>query len=275
MGIGRPIIFQHGNPTSSYLWRKIIPKISHLGRCIAIDLVGMGDSDKISEADSFSYTFKSHKHYWREALKVLGVKSNIIFVLHDWGSALGFDYFADYPDAVDGICHMESIYRLMDWSEWPESSRKIFQGLRGDGGEEMILKKNIFVEKILPASIMRQLTDVEMDEYRRPFADEGTARLPTLIWPRQLPIENEPRDVCEIVERYSEVLRKNEVSKLFINADPGVIVTGPIREFVQSWPNQREVTVKGLHFVQEDSPEEISSALSDWVKGIPISKVLG
>ena len=275
MGIGRPIIFQHGNPTSSYLWRKIIPKISHLGRCIAIDLVGMGDSDKISEADSFSYTFKSHKHYWREALKVLGVKSNIIFVLHDWGSALGFDYFADYPDAVDGICHMESIYRLMDWSEWPESSRKIFQGLRGDGGEEMILKKNIFVEKILPASIMRKLTDVEMDEYRRPFADEGTARLPTLIWPRQLPIENEPRDVCEIVQRYSEVLRKNEVSKLFINADPGVIVTGPIREFVQSWPNQREVTVKGLHFVQEDSPEEISSALSDWVQGIPIFKVLG
>ncbi|MEC8148360.1 MAG: haloalkane dehalogenase [Pseudomonadota bacterium] len=271
MGIGRPIIFQHGNPTSSYLWRKIIPKMSHLGRCIAIDLVGMGDSDKISETDSFSYNFSSHKHYWREALKVLGVKSNIIFVLHDWGSALGFDYFADYPDAVDGICHMEAIYRPINWSEWPESSRKIFQGLRGDGGEEMILKKNIFVEKILPASIMRQLTDAEMDEYRRPFTKEGTARLPTLIWPRQLPIENEPSDVCEIVERYSEVLRKNEVSKLFINADPGVIVTGPIREFVRSWPNQREVTVKGLHFVQEDSPEEISIALSDWVQAIPVS----
>ena len=150
-----------------------------------------------------------------------------------------------------------------------------FQGLRGDGGEEMILKKNIFVEKILPASIMRQLTEAEMDEYRRPFTDEGTARLPTLIWPRQLPIDNEPLDVCEIVERYSEVLQKNEVSKLFINADPGVIVTGPIKEFVRSWPNQREVIVKGLHFIQEDSPDEISNALFDWVQGIPVLKVLG
>ena len=270
MGVGRPIIFQHGNPTSSYLWRKIVPKISHLGRCIAIDLVGMGDSDKISQVNSSSYTLKDHKYYWRETLRALGVKKNIIFVLHDWGSALGFDYFADYPDSVDGICHMEAIYDRMEWDDWPESSRKIFQGLRGDSGEEMILKKNVFVEKILPASILRQLTEAEMDEYRRPFINDGTARLPTLVWPRQLPIDNEPLDVCEVVEHYSQVLGKNDVPKLFINADPGVIVTSRIKEVVRSWPNQTEVTVKGLHFIQEDSPDEISSALSDWLQRIPI-----
>ena len=273
MGVGRPIIFQHGNPTSSYLWRKIIPKISQLGRCIAIDLVGMGDSDKISEINSSSYTFKNHKHYWREALKSLGVKKNIIFVLHDWGSVLGFDYFADRPDAVDGICHMEAIYDRMEWGDWPESSRKIFQGLRGDGGEEMILKKNIFVEKILPASILKRVTKEDMDEYRRPFIDEGTARLPTLVWPRQLPIDNEPRDVCKVVERYSNVLRQNDVPKLFINADPGVIVTSRIKEFVRSWPNQREVIVEGLHFIQEDSPAEISNAVFDWIQGVSSKKI--
>lgn len=270
MGIGRPIIFQHGNPTSSYLWRKIVPKISQLGRCIAIDLVGMGDSDKISQVNSSSYTLKDHKYYWRETLRALGVKKNIIFVLHDWGSALGFDYFAEYPDSVDGICHMEAIYDRMAWDDWPESSRKIFQGLRGDSGEEMILKKNVFVEKILPASILRQLTEAEMDEYRRPFINDGTARLPTLVWPRQLPIDNEPLDVCEVVEHYSQVLGKNDVPKLFINADPGVIVTSRIKEVVRSWPNQTEVTVKGLHFIQEDSPDEIASALSDWLQRIPI-----
>ena len=270
MGIGRPIIFQHGNPTSSYLWRKIVPKISQLGRCIAIDLVGMGDSDKISQVNSSSYTLKDHKYYWRETLRALGVKKNIIFVLHDWGSALGFDYFAEYPDSVDGICHMEAIYDRMEWDDWPESSRKIFQGLRGNSGEEMILKKNVFVEKILPASILGQLTKAEMDEYRRPFINDGTARLPTLVWPRQLPIDNEPLDVCEVVEHYSQVLGKNDVPKLFINADPGVIVTSRIKEVVRSWPNQTEVTVKGLHFIQEDSPNEISNALSDWLQGIPI-----
>ena len=191
-------------------------------------------------------------------------------MLHDWGSALGFDYFAEYPDSVDGICHMEAIYNQMEWDDWPESSRKIFQGLRGDSGEEMILKKNVFVERILPASILRQLTEAEMDEYRRPFIDDEMARLPTLVWPRQLPIDNEPLDVCEVVERYSQVLGKNDVPKLFINADPGVIVTSRIKEVVRRWPNQTEVTVKGLHFIQEDSPDEISSAISDWLQGIPI-----
>ena len=158
----------------------------------------------------------------------------------------------------------------MEWDDWPESSRKIFQGLRGDSGEEMILKKNVFVERILPASILRQLTEAEMDEYRRPFIDDEMARLPTLVWPRQLPIDNEPLDVCEVVERYSQVLGKNDVPKLFINADPGVIVTSRIKEVVRRWPNQTEVTVKGLHFIQEDSPDEISSAISDWLQGIPI-----
>ncbi|OUU75996.1 MAG: haloalkane dehalogenase [Methylococcaceae bacterium TMED69] len=268
MGVGRPIIFQHGNPTSSFLWRKIMPKISQLGRCIAIDLVGMGDSDKISDINNSSYTFNNHKNYWRKALQALGVEKNIIFVLHDWGSALGFDYFADSPDTVDGICHMEAIYDRMDWADWPESSRKIFQGLRGGRGEEMILKKNIFVERILPASILRRLTNEEMDEYRRPFTDEGMARLPTLAWPRQLPIANVPSDVCAVVKRYNAVLRENDVSKLFINADPGVIVTSRIKEIVRSWTNQKEVTVKGLHFIQEDSPDEISSALFDWMQGI-------
>ena len=198
------------------------------------------------------------------------MKKNIIFVLHDWGSALGFDYFAEYPGSVDGICHMEAIYDQMEWDDWPESSRKIFQGLRGDSGERNDLEKNVFVEKILPASIMRQLTEAEMDEYRRPFIDDEMARLPTLVWPRQLPIENEPLDVCEVVEHYSQVLGKNDVPKLFINADPGVIVTSRIKEVVRSWPNQTEVTVKGLHFIQEDSPDEISSAISDWLQGIPI-----
>lgn len=268
MGAGEPIVFQHGNPTSSYLWRKIIPKLSQWGRCIAIDLVGMGDSEKIPDANLSSYFFENHKKYWREALNALEINKNIIFILHDWGSALGFDYFADHQDKVDGICHMEAIYDCMSWSDWPVESRKIFQSLRSDSGEEMVLNKNVFVEKILPASIFRDLTAEEMDEYRNPFIEKGLDRLPTLAWPRQLPIGGEPNDVCEIVSRYNKVLSTSAVSKLFINADPGVIVTEDIKEKIRRWHNQTEATVKGLHFIQEDSPDEIASAISSWLKTI-------
>ena len=264
MGEGDPIVFQHGNPTSSYLWRNVMPHLQDQGRCIAIDLIGMGDSDKLEASGPERYTFEEHRHYLDGALEALGVSHNVTWVIHDWGSALGFDWSNRHRDGVVGIAYMEGIVRPVTWEEWPEAARGVFQGLRSSAGEEMILEKNVFVERVLPGSVLRSLNEEEMTVYRRPFAERGEGRRPTLTWPRQIPIEGEPVAVHSIVSDYADWLAESSVPKLFVNADPGAILIGPQREFCRSWPNQEEVTVTGNHFLQEDSPDEIGGAIADW-----------
>ena len=268
MGEGDPIIFQHGNPTSSYLWRNIMPHLAVQGRCIAIDLIGMGDSDKLEDSGPDRYTLLEHRDYFDGALDALGVTSNVTFVIHDWGSALGFDWANRHRDSVIGIVYMEGIVRPVSWDDWPEAARGVFQGFRSSAGEDMVLDKNVFVERVLPGSIIRDLSDEEMEVYRRPFKNPGEERRPTLTWPRQIPIEGEPAEVVELVQSYADWLSESDMPKLFINAEPGAILIGPQREFCRSWPNQQEVTVVGNHFLQEDSPNEIGEAIAQWRKGI-------
>jgi len=268
MGEGDPIVFQHGNPTSSYLWRNIMPHLQDQGRCIAIDLIGMGDSDKLDDSGPNRYTFAEHRQYLDAALSALGVTNKVTWVIHDWGSALGFDWANRHRDAVTGIAYMEGIVRPVTWDDWPEAARGVFQGFRSPAGEEMVLEKNAFVERVLPGSILRELSEAEMAIYRRPFLNPGEDRRPTLTWPRQIPIDGEPAEVVEIVQSYADWLSVSDLPKLFINAEPGAILIGPQREFCRSWPNQQEVTVKGNHFLQEDSPDEIGVAIAEWHKGI-------
>ena len=267
-GEGDPIVLLHGNPTSSYLWRGIIPHLAGLGRCIAPDLIGMGDSDKLEDSGAQRYRFVEHRQYVDAFLDALGVNSNVTFVVHDWGSALGFDWGNRNRQAVKGLAYMEAIVQPLTWQQWPEAALKVFQGFRSDSGESMVLTHNVFVERVLPGSIKRKLSEEEMAEYRRPFLEPGEGRRPTLTWPREIPIEGEPADVSDIVAGYAEWLRQSPVPKLFVNADPGAILVGQQREFCRSWPNQTEVTVPGIHFVQEDAPDEIGQAVAGWLRAI-------
>ena len=262
VGVGAPIVFLHGNPTSSYLWRNVIPLLQGSGRCLAPDLIGMGRSGKASGG---AYRFADHARYldaWFEALAL----RDVTLVMHDWGSALGFHWARRHPERVRGLAYMEAIVRPLTWQEWPEAARKVFQGMRGPGGEEMVLQKNVFVERILPASVVRGLTEEEMARYRAPYREPGESRRPTLTWPREIPVEGEPADVVRIVEAYGQWLAKSPLPKLFVNADPGSILIGAQREFCRRWPNQQEVTVRGTHFIQEDSPDEIGRALAAFVE---------
>lgn len=264
-GAGNPIVFLHGNPTSSILWRDVIPHVAHLGRCIAPDLIGMGDSDK-RPGDGEQYRFTEHRRYLDALLDALDVHDQVTLVLHDWGTALGFDWANRHRDAVSAIAYTEGIVRPLEgWDEWPEDARKIFQGFRSAAGESLILERNLFIERVLPNSIIRELTAEELDAYRRPFAEPGEDRWPTLRWPREIPIAGEPADVVDIVGSYAAWLSTSPVPKLFINAEPGSILTGAQREFCRSWPNQTEVAVTGIHFVQEDSAEDIGRALAQWI----------
>lgn len=260
-GAGDPMVFLHGNPTSSYLWRNVMPHLERLARCLAPDLIGMGQSGK---SPSGSYRFVDHARYLDAWFEALGLTLNVTLVAHDWGSALAFYWAHRHPDRVKGIIYMEAVVQPVTWKEWPEAARAIFQAMRSPAGEEMILEKNVFVERILPASVLRGLTDEEMAVYRRPYLEPGESRRPTLTWPREIPVDGEPADVVEIVRRYGEWLSASDVPKLFINAEPGAILTGRQREFCRTWPNQREVTVKGIHFIQEDSPGEIGQAIAEW-----------
>ena len=261
-GRGNPVVFLHGNPTSSFLWRKIIPHVQGVARCLAPDLVGMGQSGKAPSGD---YRFVDHVRYLDAWFDALELTENVTLVMHDWGSALGFHWARRHPDRVSGLVYMEAIVRPLTWAEWPENARKVFQGMRSPAGEELVLQKNVFVERILPASIIRTLSHEEMDVYRTPYREAGESRRPTLQWPREIPVEGEPADVVEIVEAYGRWLAQSQVPKLFINADPGSILVGAQREFCRSWPNQDEVTVKGIHFIQEDSPLEIGQAIRTFV----------
>lgn len=265
IGQGDPIVFQHGNPTSSYLWRNIMPQLAHRGRCIAVDLIGMGGSEKLDNPGPDSYRYAEHRDYLYTAWEQLGVTENVTLVIHDWGSALGFEWAMRNPEKVKGIVYMEGIVRSMRWDEWPEVIRPLFEGFRSVGGESMVLEKNVFVERVLPGSVLRGLSDEEMAVYRRPFEKAGEDRRPTLTWPRQIPLDGEPADVCAIADAYGEWLGLSDIPKLFINAEPGAILTGAQREFCRRFPNQTEVTVAGSHFIQEDSPDEIAAAINAWL----------
>ncbi|MEX2479542.1 MAG: haloalkane dehalogenase [Gammaproteobacteria bacterium] len=272
MGQGRPIVFQHGNPTSSYLWRNILPQLSEQGRCIAIDLIGMGDSDKLPDSGPQRYTFAEHRHYWSGALAALGVERDVVLVVHDWGSALGFDWLRSHPEAVAGVSYMEALVAGLEWSDWPAAAVDLFKAFRSPEGEKLVLEQNVFIENVFPGAMLYKLSAEDMDVYREPYREAGEDRRPTLTWPRQLPIAGEPADVSAVVAEYSRFMAQTEVPKLFINAEPGMILTGRLREFARSWKNQREVTVEGLHFIQEDSPDAIASALVDWVAGLPAGR---
>jgi haloalkane dehalogenase len=268
VGTGEPIVFLHGNPTSSYLWRNVWPHCQGLGRCLAPDLIGMGDSDKLPDSGPDRYTFADHQRYLDAWFDRLELTTEVTLVVHDWGSALGFDWAHRHPDAIKGIAYMEAIVAPTTWDAFPAAATDIFKAFRSPSGEKLVLDDNVFVEVVLPGAILRQLSDDEMAEYRRPFAEPGEGRRPTLTWPRQIPIEGEPADVTGIVKTYRDWLASSPVPKLFINADPGAILTGPQRELCRTFPNQEEVTVSGVHFLQEDSPDEIGSAIAAWYSNL-------
>ena len=268
MGEGEPIVFLHGNPVSSYLWRNIMPAVKHLGRCIAPDLIGMGDSGKLNNPGPDTYTFETHQAFLAGFLQSVGVKENVTLVLHDWGSALGFDWANNHRGSVKAIAFMEALVRpYPDWNDWDEGATKFFQAMRSDAGEHLVLERNLFVEKILPSSIIRKLSDAEMAEYRRPFMNE-IDRWPTLSWPRSIPVGGKPENTHQIMDDYANWMATNDVPKLFVNAEPGAILIGEQRRFARSWKNQHEVTVKGIHFIQEDSGPEIGKAIADWLPTI-------
>ena len=267
LGQGVPtFLFLHGNPTSSYLWRNVMPEVAGLGQCLAPDLIGMGDSDKLEHPGPETYRFGTHREFlWDFIDAVIGRDRPIVLVVHDWGSALGFDWANHHRDRVRGSAFMEAIVRPLTWSQWPEGSRRVFQGFRSEAGEEMVLDKNMFVERVLPASILRRLEPSELEEYRRPFAGSVEARWPTLSWPREIPIDGEPALVVQLVSAYAAWMAESNLPKLFVNADPGAILVGAQREFCRKWPNQTEITVTGSHFIQEDSGPEIGRAIAAWV----------
>lgn len=264
VGQGDPIVFLHGNPTSSYLWRNILPFLSGYGRCLAPDLVGMGQSGK---SPSQAYRFADHARYLDAWFDALGIARNIVLVLHDWGSALGFHRAYRFPEQVQAIAYMESLVQPLQWDDFAHGRDAIFRALRSDKGEAMVIEENFFIETVLPRSILRKLTDEEMAAYRAPFL-EREARLPTLVWPRELPIAGEPADVVAVVERYGQWLAQSTLPKLFLSAEPGALLGDRAREFCRTWPNQREVTVQGIHYLQEDSPTEIGTALQAFVRSL-------
>jgi len=266
-GEGAPVLLLHGNPTSSYLWRNVIPELEGRGRLIAPDLIGMGDSAKLQNPGPDTYRFATHRKYLAGFIDaVIGPTQSVTFVVHDWGSALGFDWANQHRDRVRGIAYMEGIPRpVAGWEEWSKAATPIFQGFRSDKGEEMILERNVFVERVLPGSVLRKLTEAEMTEYRKPFLKRED-RWPTLTWPRQIPIAGEPADVVQIADDYSRWMAENGLPKLFVNAEPGAILIGPVRDFCRTWKNQTEVTVPGSHFIQEDSGPAIGRAVAEWMK---------
>jgi haloalkane dehalogenase len=260
VGVGDPIIFLHGNPTPSYLWRNIIPHLLPYGRCLAPDYVGMGNS---APAPGGRYRFVDHQRYLDAWFEALALKGNVILVMHDWGSALGFAWAQRHPDRVKAIVYMEGIVRpFRSWDEWPEVTRAFFQAQRSPAGEDLILQKNLFIEYLLP---LRNIPPDAIEVYRRHFQIPGASRMPMLAWTRDLPIGGEPADVVEIVESYAAWLSKSDIPKLFIDAEPSGFLIGAQREFCRAWPNQERVVVDGAHFLQEEAPEPVGRATARFV----------
>lgn len=264
IGAGDPIVFLHGNPTSSYLWRNVIPHVADLGRCLAPDLVGMGSSDA---APDLAYRLTDHARYLDAWFDALGLNANVTLVLHDWGSALGFHWAERHRECVKAIAYMEAIVQPRRWADFPEGRDALFRAMRSPEGERLILDENFFVEEVLPKSVLRRLSAEEMEAYRAPFPTRES-RIPTLIFPRELPIDGTPEDVADTVETYATWLAGSPVPKLLVSAEPGALLTGRALEFARTWPNQREVTVAGVHYIQEDSPHDIGAALRAFILGL-------
>lgn len=265
---GGAIVFLHGNPTSSYLWRNVIPYLRDLGRCLAPDLIGMGESDKLPNPGPGTYGFETHAGYLDGFLQEVQLDGPVVLVLHDWGSALGFDWARRHPDQVRAIAFTEAIVNPLTWADWPAAGRRIFRGMRGSDGEQMVLDKNVFVERILPGSVLRGLAPEALERYRQPFRGREE-RWPALEWPRQIPLENVPPRMHDVVDAYVRWLRGSDVPKLFVNAEPGSILVGRLRALVRKWPSLTEVTVPAGHFVPEDCPDELGRVLADWVRALP------
>lgn len=268
-GAGDPIVLLHGNPSSSYQWRNVIPYLTGLGRCIAPDLIGMGDSAKLPDSGPGSYRFIEHRRYLDALLDVLGVDERVTLVVHDWGSALGFDWAYRHRSAIRGIAYMEAFVAPIDsWSEWPEEAVAKFQAIRSPAGEQMVLEHNFFIEEVLPAGVLRELSEQEMAVYRRPYLEAGESRRPTLAWPQEIPVERRPRDVHDIIEDYGRWMATDAIPKLFIEAVPGAMFTTH-RDVARSWPNQTHFTVGAGHIVPEDAPDEIGTAVASWLQKLP------
>lgn len=266
-GQGDPIVFLHGNPTYSYVWRNILPHVQPLGRVIAPDLIGMGDSQKLPHSGPDSYTFVEHRQYLDALLEALEVHARVTLVGHDWGGALAFDWACRHSTAVKGIAFLEAVAETYKWSEYPEGARPRFQALRSEAGEQLALEKNSFIESNLPATVLRTLSEEEMEQYRRPFAEPGEGRRPTLSWARQIPIDGEPADVTEIVTTSGKWLSHSPVPKLLIQSNPGTKQPGQYEAY-HTWPAISSVTVRGHHTPQEDSPDEIGQAIVNWLQTI-------
>jgi len=268
-GSGPPIVFLHGNPTSSFLWRNIIDPIAHHGRCLAPDLIGMGASDPLPDSGPDRYRFLDHREHLDALLTTIGADREVVIVGHDWGAVLGIDWARRHPNAVRGIAYMETLVAPVSWNDQNAPDPDLFRPLRTDAGEQMVLHDNVFVEKVLPAGTRRTLTDDEMAAYRAPYRQPGESRRPTLTWPREIPIDGHPADVHAIVAANARWMATSSVPKLFLNGDPGALLTGPLRQQCRTWPHQREVTVPGLHFLPEDAPHEIAIALDNWIATLP------
>lgn len=267
-GAGDAIVFQHGQPTSSYVWRNVMPHLEEMGRLIACDLIGMGRSEKLSPSGPDRYRYAEHRDYLFALWDALNLGDRVVLVLDDWGAVLGFDWARQNSHRVQGIVHMEAVAAPLYWSDLPEQAHPFFKALRSPEGERMVLEDNIFIEKILPGAIIRQFTDEELNRYRQPFRNAGEDRRPTLSWPRSLPIDGEPAEVVKVVSESGSWLAQSDVPKLFINGEPGTLARGRVREIIRSWPNQTEVTVKGRKLLQEDSPDIIGAAIADFVRGV-------
>jgi haloalkane dehalogenase len=269
LGSGPPVVFLHGNPVSSYVWRNIMPHVAPHARCIAPDLIGMGDSEKLEGSNPDRYSFLEHRRFVDGLLEKLNVTKDVVLVGHDWGGALAMDWARRHPSAVRGIVYFETLVRSRNWDEMDQSARSLFERLRSPEGEELVLKDNVFVEKLIPARILRSLSEAEMAVYRRPYMEPGEDRRPTLEFPREIPVDGDPEHTALIVKDYGEWMAKNDIPKLFINGDPGTIITGSLLELCRTWRNQQEVTVRGKHFLQEDSPHEIGQAIARWLGYLP------
>tara|TARA_B100000900_G_scaffold81961_1_gene66165 strand:- start:303 stop:1166 length:864 start_codon:yes stop_codon:yes gene_type:complete len=267
-GSGETFLFLHGNPTSSFLWRNIAPHVEDLGRVVIPDLIGMGDSEKLEGVDNPGYKYHGQYGYLTSLIDELNLGDNIHLIIHDWGSAMGFQFARENQNRIKSITYMEAIVMPLTWDQWPDPATKIFGLFRSEAGEELVLEKNFFVERILLADSSTGYTEEEKSEYIRPYMNPGEDRRPTLTWPRQIPLDGEPSEVVEEVRLNAEFHKESDIPKLFINADPGSILIGDQREFARSWKNQTEITVSGNHFIQEDSSEEIGSALRNFVKNI-------
>ncbi|MEH2474147.1 haloalkane dehalogenase [Nitrobacteraceae bacterium AZCC 2161] len=272
LGSGLPVVFLHGNPASSYIWRNIMPHVAPQARCIAPDLIGMGDSEKLEGTDPDRYGFLQHRRFVDRLLEKLDVTKNIVLVGHDWGGALAMDWARRHPGAIRGIVYFETLVRSRSWDEMDQSARSLFERLRSPEGEELVLKDNVFIEKLFPARILRSLSESEMAVYRRPYLQPGEDRRPTLQFPREIPIDGAPAHTAQIVKDYGDWMATNDIPKLFINGDPGAVLTGSLLEFCRTWRNQEQVTVRGNHFLQEDSPHEIGQAIARWLTRLPGSR---